>query len=153
LLILIRWPWKSQMPWAAIVSVRYCWENKADCGYWYIFVWTLLAVKIAFFCGVIPCRFLDRYQEFGGMCCLFLQDRISCYQISPVCWVICKVKCIWTIHSYVTLCIHFIVCLSMRSLICNINLFHFTPIHYKVRDHMDIEIVKQFKLLCKLQLP
>jgi hypothetical protein len=85
LLILIRRPWKSQMSWAAICSVRYWWENKADCGYWYIFVWTLLTMKIAFFCGVILCRFLDKYQEFGGMYCLFLQGRIFCCQISPLC--------------------------------------------------------------------
>ena len=28
----------------------------------------------------------------------------------------------------------------------NSNLFHFPPIHYKVKDHMAIEIVKQYKL-------
>lgn len=124
MLILVRWPWKSQMSWAAIFSVRYCWENKADCGYWYIFVWTLLTMKIVFFCGVMPCRVLDKYQEFGGMCCPFLQGRISCYQISPVCYVFCEVICIWTIYSYVTsLCIHFIACISMWSLICCGSMF------------------------------
>jgi hypothetical protein len=28
----------------------------------------------------------------------------------------------------------------------NFNLFHFPTIHHKVKDHMDIEIVKQYKL-------
>ena len=28
----------------------------------------------------------------------------------------------------------------------NFNLFHFPPIHYKLKDHMTIETVKQYKL-------
>jgi len=35
----------------------------------------------------------------------------------------------------------------------NFNLFYLPLIHYKVKDHMDIETVKQYKLICKLQLP